>query len=452
MSGQPSKDALERARGALGYSAEDLRCGGEFVHRQVEAVARAIDAAVAERSVRDKLVTADLRAALAEREAEVERLRKKLDDLQGTYETCHRSRVHADKCVLRLEAERDAAREQLEEMRSRKDHQMKKRLMEWASAKAAHTSGYREGVEAADEACLEVTRKYVGREAESGYLAHKAIRALLPEPAREEQRDFEGQTMTRADLCECLYVDGPHAPGVGRCPEAPAREDGEEQGAQGWVGMIGDPRASEIVFSKNWEAGMVSDEEPHASPEEGSIPDPAATPHPDPELGDNDSWVGPTPDSEPTAQGLAPLKPCPSCESEGRWRAKDLLAECPECGFVSSHYYWQSVKVLLTQADRRALAEAESTLSEYRRIMDDSADSGWMRINKKAWSAVLERRAALERVAEAAQEVLDTAMSVDGCCGWCLRIGPHADGCPAYLLEQHLAALPNDQEGSSDGE
>lgn len=46
--------------------------------------------------------------------------------------------------------------------------------------------------------------------------------AAAPSAEEPAQREFEGQVMTRADLCECLHVKGPHKPGDGACPEEPA--------------------------------------------------------------------------------------------------------------------------------------------------------------------------------------------------------------------------------------
>ena len=41
-------------------------------------------------------------------------------------------------------------------------------------------------------------------------------------------------------------------------------------------------------------------------------------------------------------------KPCPLCGGEGRWTS-DSLVRCKDaqCDFITSHYYWHSIAVLL---------------------------------------------------------------------------------------------------------
>lgn len=56
------------------------------------------------------------------------------------------------------------------------------------------------------------------------------------------------------------------------------------------------------------------------------------------------------------AGSLPDLKPCPVCGGLGKMRYGEMpLAECQDaqCGFITSHYYWQNIAVLLQQASTK---------------------------------------------------------------------------------------------------
>lgn len=76
------------------------------------------------------------------------------------------------------------------------------------------------------------------------------------------------------------------------------------------------------------------------------------------------------------SESLPPLKPCPICDGPGRMVYGELpLATCEDeqCGFISSHYYWQGVKVLLTQPTRARIAALEAEVGRARMQADRDA-------------------------------------------------------------------------------